>query len=126
MGLGQFDEAEDCFELLRSMGQGSTADCYLKKVYDAKRNHQIVANQIAYSANQNEADSEPLNKTTNLISLLETQARETEIEAVQKSVFQPNSRTEFRNSLSAYLIIAIGTLFISIYLNWQFKNQIRY
>ena len=33
LGLGQFDEAKECFELLRSFGEGSTADNYLKKVH---------------------------------------------------------------------------------------------
>ena len=36
MYLGRFDEAKECFESLRSLGKGSTADAYLKKVHDAE------------------------------------------------------------------------------------------
>ena len=110
MNLGQLDEAKECFELLKSLGQRSTADDYLEKVEDAMIEQLTVAELIEYSAKKIEA------KVASLIKQHETQAQKTKNEA-QKTV---------RYSLSAYLIIAIGTLFISIYLNWQFKNQIRY
>lgn len=38
MGLGQFDEAEECYESLRSIGKTASADCYLKKLYETKEN----------------------------------------------------------------------------------------
>ena len=34
MGLGQFDEAKDCYESLRKFGLNSSADYYLKKVVE--------------------------------------------------------------------------------------------
>ena len=36
LGLGQYDEAKECYESLRSLGQKSTADQYLKKLSDAQ------------------------------------------------------------------------------------------
>ena len=120
LGLGQFDEAKECFELLRSFGEGSTADNYLKKVHDAERNHQIVADEISYSANHAENVS-PSQKTIFKYHC-ETQARENENEGVQKTISHQNSRIEFKKSLPTYLIIAIATLATSIFLNWQFKN----
>ena len=93
LGLGQFDEATECFELLRSFGEGSTADSYLQKVSDAERKSQF-----------------------------KTQAPKNENEDVPKTVSHPNSRIEFKKSLPTYSIIAITTLAISIFLNWQFKN----
>ena len=120
MGLGQFDEAKECFELLRSFGEGSTADNYLKKVHAAERNHQIVANEISYSANY--AENVSVNQKTILKYHCETQAEENENEGIEKTVSHPNSRIEFKKSIPAYLIIAIATLATSIFLNWQFKN----
>ena len=122
MGLGQFDEAKECFELLRSFGEGSTADNYLKKVHAAERNHQIVADQIAYSANQVKAESASPNQVTSSKRQFKTQAPKNEKEDVPKTVSHPNSRIEFKKSIPAYLIIAIATLATSIFLNWQFKN----
>ena len=36
MGLGQFDEAKKCYESLRTFGENSAADCYLKKLASAQ------------------------------------------------------------------------------------------
>ena len=36
LGLGQYDEAKECYESLRSLGEKSTADQYLKKLSDAQ------------------------------------------------------------------------------------------
>ena len=33
-GLGQFDEAKECYESLRELGENSAADQYLKKLHD--------------------------------------------------------------------------------------------
>ena len=34
LGLGRFDEAKDCYESLRSLGEGTAADENLKKLHD--------------------------------------------------------------------------------------------
>ena len=34
MGLGKFDEAKECYESLRELGENSAADQYLKKLHD--------------------------------------------------------------------------------------------
>ena len=36
MGLGQFDEAKECYESLREVGENSAADQYLKKLHDTQ------------------------------------------------------------------------------------------
>jgi len=36
LGLGKFDEAKECYESLRELGENSTADQYLKKLHDIK------------------------------------------------------------------------------------------
>ena len=36
MGLGQFDAAKECYESLRTFGDKTSADCYLKKLHDAQ------------------------------------------------------------------------------------------
>ena len=36
MGLGQFDEAKECYESLRELGEKSCADLYLKKLAEAQ------------------------------------------------------------------------------------------
>ena len=36
MGLGQFDEAKKCYESLRTFGENSTADSYLKQLATAQ------------------------------------------------------------------------------------------
>ena len=36
MGLGQFDAAKDSYETLRTLGDNTTADSYLKKLDDAQ------------------------------------------------------------------------------------------
>ena len=36
MGLGRFDEAKKCYESLRTFGESSTADSYLKKLAAAQ------------------------------------------------------------------------------------------
>ena len=36
MGLGQFDEAKECYESLRELGEKSSADLYLKKLAEAQ------------------------------------------------------------------------------------------
>ena len=38
MGLGQLDEAKECYESLRSLGKKLSADCYLKKLHEAQEN----------------------------------------------------------------------------------------
>ena len=38
MGLGQFDEAKECYESLRSLGKNSSADSYLEKLHEAQEN----------------------------------------------------------------------------------------
>ena len=38
MGLGQFDEAKECFESLRSLGKNLSADSYLEKLHEAQEN----------------------------------------------------------------------------------------
>ena len=96
------------------------------KVQNAEKGFQIDTYQAVPSANQVEAECVPLNQKTSSKSQLETQVEKTENEAVQKTVSQPNSRIEFGKLLPTYLIIAFPTLVLSIYLNWQFKNQIRY
>ena len=50
MGLGDLEKAEQCYELLREWGKGTTADGYLKKVRDAKMrlqngNQSIIINK---------------------------------------------------------------------------------
>ena len=34
VGLDRFDEAKDCYESLRSLGEGTKADSHLKNLYD--------------------------------------------------------------------------------------------
>ena len=34
LGLGRFDEAKECYESLRELGENSTADQNLKKLHD--------------------------------------------------------------------------------------------
>ena len=34
LGLGQFDEAKECYESLRELGENAAADQYLKKLHD--------------------------------------------------------------------------------------------
>ena len=34
LGLGQFDEAKECYESLRELGENSAADQNLKKLHD--------------------------------------------------------------------------------------------
>ena len=36
MGLGQFDEAKQCYESLRDLGETSSAENYLKKLAQAQ------------------------------------------------------------------------------------------
>ena len=36
MGLGQFDEAKECYESLREFGEKSAAEKYLKKLAEAQ------------------------------------------------------------------------------------------
>ena len=36
LGLGQFDEAKKCYESLRSLGEKSTANKYLKRLREAQ------------------------------------------------------------------------------------------
>ena len=36
MGLGEFDAARECYESLRTFGENSTADSYLKKLAAAQ------------------------------------------------------------------------------------------
>ena len=36
MGLGQFDEAKQCYESLRELGEKSSAENYLKKLAEAQ------------------------------------------------------------------------------------------
>ena len=36
LGLGQFDAARECYESLRTFGDNTSADCYLKKLDDAQ------------------------------------------------------------------------------------------
>ena len=36
LGLGQFDAAKGCYESLRTFGDNTTADSYLKKLDDAQ------------------------------------------------------------------------------------------
>ena len=42
LGLGQFDEAKECYESLRTLGQNSAADQYLKKLSDAQERDQSL------------------------------------------------------------------------------------
>ena len=42
LGLGQFDEAKECYESLRTLGQNSAADRYLKKLSDAQERDQSL------------------------------------------------------------------------------------
>ena len=41
LGLGQFDEAKECYESLRKLGENSAADKYLKKLQEAKERENI-------------------------------------------------------------------------------------
>ena len=36
MGLGQFDEAKECYESLRELGETTSAENYLKKLAQAQ------------------------------------------------------------------------------------------
>ena len=36
LGLGQYDEAKECYESLRELGENSAADQYLKKLHDTQ------------------------------------------------------------------------------------------
>ena len=36
MGLGQFDEAKQCYESLRELGENSPAENYLEKLAEAQ------------------------------------------------------------------------------------------
>jgi len=36
LGLGQFDEAKECYESLRELGETSSSDLYLKKLAEAQ------------------------------------------------------------------------------------------
>ena len=36
LGLGQFDKAKECYEELRTLGDDTAADCYLKKLDDVQ------------------------------------------------------------------------------------------
>ena len=83
--------------------------------HEKKRNHQIVADEILYSAN--DAENVSPNQKTILKYHCETQAKENENEGVQKTVSHPNSRIEFKKSIPAYVIIAIATLATLIFLN---------
>ena len=42
LGLSRFDEAKDCYESLRSLGEGSTADDHLKKLHDIQEKIQSI------------------------------------------------------------------------------------
>ena len=39
LGLGQFDEAKECYESLRPLGENSIADHYLKKLHEAQERY---------------------------------------------------------------------------------------
>ena len=41
MGSGQFDEAKECYESLRELGENSAADQYLKKLYDTQEKRYV-------------------------------------------------------------------------------------
>ena len=41
MGLGQFDEAKECYESLRELGEKSSAEKYLKKLAEAQEKFDI-------------------------------------------------------------------------------------
>ena len=42
LGLGQFDEAKDCYESLREFGQNSFADHYLKKIVETQEKVRLL------------------------------------------------------------------------------------
>ena len=44
MGLGQFDEAKECYESLRELGDISSSDLYLKKLAEAQEKLDICIN----------------------------------------------------------------------------------
>ena len=46
MGLGQFDDAKKCSESLGSLGEKSTADCYLKKLAAAQERDKYFSIQF--------------------------------------------------------------------------------
>ena len=51
MGLGQFDSAKECYETLRTLGDNTAADCYLKKLDDAQERDAYLIDERFYSFN---------------------------------------------------------------------------
>ena len=41
LALGQFDEAKECYESLRKLGENSAADKYLEKLHEAQERENI-------------------------------------------------------------------------------------
>ena len=41
LDLGQFDEAKECYESLRTLGENSAANKYLKKLHEAQERENI-------------------------------------------------------------------------------------
>ena len=49
LGLGQFDEAKECYESLRTLGDNTIADCCLKKVDDIQeRDEYCLQHTVTY------------------------------------------------------------------------------
>ena len=46
MGLGQFEEAKECYESLREFGENSSADLYLKKLAEAQEKMDIYVDLV--------------------------------------------------------------------------------
>ena len=46
MGLGQFDDAKNCYESLRKFGENTIADSYLKKLAGAQEGDKYFLVQL--------------------------------------------------------------------------------
>ena len=66
MGLGQFDEAKQCYESLRELGEKSTAENYLKKLAEAQERVWYLYLTDLYSCKiNNKISSTEIDKTNN-------------------------------------------------------------
>ena len=54
MGLGQFDEAQECYESLRELGETTSAEDYLKKLAHAQEKVKYLYLTDLYSCKNNE------------------------------------------------------------------------
>ena len=65
LGLGQFDEAKECYESLRELGETSSSDLYLKKLAEAQERVWYLYFNLYSCKINNKISSTEIDKTNN-------------------------------------------------------------